>query len=265
VIDIHSHILPGVDDGARDFDESLRMLDLAAEGLTSGIVATPHADVRFPFDPVRARELTASLQQHGLRVYSGCEVHLTPENVARALAEPAGYTLNGGGCLLLELPDAVHPAMADPAIERLAASGLRVIIAHPERNRYMQQHPDYADRLVDAGCYLQLTARSLTGGFGPAASGMSTYLLKRRLAHFVASDAHGSSSRRPGLSQAFETLSKSYGETAARTLLAGNPAAALAGTAIGEMPAAPRWLASLFTRTSHGLRKPTVPQVPSLR
>lgn len=265
MIDIHSHFLPGVDDGARTLEESGKMLALAVEGGTRAIVATPHCDLRYRFDPEQCWQLAASLRElhpAGPRLYLGCELHLTPENLANSIAKPGAYSLNAGDCILLELPDLATPAIVNPAVEAFADSGLRVVIAHPERNQCIQRHMAYADQLVERGCYLQLSARSLNGGFGPAAEAAASYLLRRRLAHFIASDAHGATYRRPGLSAAFELVSKLYGEPAARILLIENPQAALSSLAIRHMPSAPGWLNSLFSHTSHGPRKPTAPPVP---
>lgn len=265
--DLHSHILPGVDDGAQTTEESLQMLDLAAEGGTRAIVATPHSDLRYRFDPERCRDLIELLREQrpaGPRLYLGCEVHLTPENIAKVLARPALYTLKGGDCLLLELPERIMPAMAAPAIGALLDAGLRVIIAHPERNSYIQHQRSYADWLVERGCFLQITGQSLNGGFGPAASSTAVHLLRRRLAHFIASDTHGATRRRPGLSRVFHTISKMHGERAARALFLENPEAALTGSPICRMPAAEGFFAFLFSRTSHtnGFRKQTIPQLP---
>ncbi len=249
MIDIHTHILPGVDDGAVIPEESSHMLDLAASDGTLAMVATPHSDLRYRFEPQRCRELLIRLRDsnpHGPRLYLGCELHLTRENIAGAIDNPSLYALNGCDCILLELPDRIAPPLVNPAIEALIRSGLRVIIAHPERNPYIQHQVSYAERLVDMGCYLQLTARSLTGAFGPPAVSSANHILKRRLAHFIASDAHGVSVRKPILSGAFENISKSYGVLAARALFTDNPEAALTGSAFRQMPAQHRWRASIF-------------------
>ena len=260
MIDIHSHILPRLDDGARDVDESIQMLELARDAGTKAMMTTPHADLRYEFDPERSASLRALLQERcpkGPLLYSGCEVHLTRENISKVLQNPDVFTLNGGDCLLLELPDLVMPQIVGPAITALNDAGLRVIIAHPERNPYIQYHLPYAQTLVDSGCYLQLTARSLVGGFGPAAASTATQILKRRLAHFIASDAHGIAKRKPGLAEAFESVAKSYGETAAHTLTVSNPEAVLSRSEIRRMPAATGWLASLFSRSSDAHREQT--------
>ena len=262
--DIHAHILPGVDDGAATLDEAVDMMCLAAEAGTTRIIATPHSDLRYRFDPQVCQELVSRLREAsagGPTVSLGCEVHLTVENVGRVVENPQMYTLNGGDCLLLELPDSISPAKAEPAIQALENAGLRVIIAHPERNRYIQKHPTYAERLVELGCFLQLTARSLDGGFGSAAASASSYLLKHRLAHFVSSDAHGAKARRPGLSAVYERISRLYGQAAAQLLTTQNPDAVLSGMAIQQMPVAHGWLNALYVRTTNAFRK-QIPHLP---
>ncbi|HYP06198.1 MAG TPA: CpsB/CapC family capsule biosynthesis tyrosine phosphatase [Bryobacteraceae bacterium] len=260
MIDIHSHVLPGIDDGAADFNESLQMLELARETGTTAMATTPHADLRYNFDPERSACLRAMLQEqcpNGPRLYSGCEVHLTPDNIARILKTPSAFTLNAGDCLLLELPDLVAPPMVTPALQALADSGLRVIIAHPERNPYIQQNPSYMRKLVDEGCYLQITARSLSGGFGPAASAAATHMLKRRLAHFIASDTHGVTRRKPCLDGVYGAIAKAYGEPAARMLLTHNPEAAVNRAEIRPMPGTSGWLTSFFSRPSQNYGEQT--------
>lgn len=128
MIDLHSHVLPGVDDGASNVQEARAMLEMAAADGTRVLVATPHADLRYDFDAALCRSLLerlTALAPTGLRLLSGCEVHLTPENTERVLHAPAAYSLGGSGWILLELPLAVVPRMVQPAIERLMDSGLR--------------------------------------------------------------------------------------------------------------------------------------------
>jgi len=146
------------------------MLDAAAESGTRAMVATPHSDLRYQFDASLCRGILGELQGRrtdGPRLYLGCELHLTPENVSNIIRDPAGYTLNGSDCALLELPDRIAPPMVNPALDAMTCAGLRVIIAHPERNLYLQQQRSWLDRLVESGCYLQLTARSLDGASAP--------------------------------------------------------------------------------------------------
>ena len=254
MIDIHTHVLPGVDDGPEGADVSEQMLRMAAEDGTTAIVATPHADLKYSFDPERCRELIEDLRKResSPQLYGGCELHLTPENIEKVTCDPKRFTLNGGDCVLLELPNAVLPEMVEPVLSVLFGSGLRVIIAHPERNPSIQRRIQFAEELVQAGCYLQLTAQSIQGGFGTAAESASAHILSRRLAHFVASDAHSATARRPLLSASYSKVSSRYGEAAARTLFRDNPSAALSGAPIRRVPAPGNWFSSLLPwRSNH--------------
>jgi protein-tyrosine phosphatase len=118
----------------------------------------------------------------------------------------------------------------------LVEAGLRPIIAHAERNIYIQRHPAYALRLVALGCYLQVTASSLFGSFGPASQEAAGRLLSKRLTHVIASDAHGIGQRRPILSKAYDHISQRFDEPTARLLFHDNPYAAIYGGPISEMP-----------------------------
>jgi protein-tyrosine phosphatase len=113
--------------------------------------------------------------------------------------------------------------------------------------------------LVEKGCYLQLTARSLNGGFGPVAKTTGDRILKRRVAHLIATDAHGSMKRRPGLASTLAEVRDAYGESVARTLLVDNPAAVLKSAGIRSMPAACNWFRSLFSKSPNADRNTAHP------
>jgi protein-tyrosine phosphatase len=258
MVDIHTHVLPGVDDGATSAEEAEAMLAMAAADGTAAMVATPHSDLRYAFDGELCRTLVEDFRRRapsGLRLCAGCEVHLTPENIERVIGNPAGYTLGGGDCILLELPVHLTAAVAEPAIEALMDRGLRVVIAHPERIPYVQQNPAFAARLVEAGCFLQLTAGSIQGSFGCAAEAAALNLLNRRFVHFVASDGHGSTRRRPLLSAAFAKVASTFGGSVADLLFKQNPEAALSCGAIRHMPLPSGWLSTLLARSFHVNRK----------
>lgn len=255
MIDIHTHVLPGIDDGAESLATSQEMLRMAQGDGIAGIVATPHANHQYEFDFERCRELVEEIRRccpDGPRLYPGCEVHLTPENVDRVMAHPRRYTLNGGDCLLLELPEEFRLQVIEPVLDALFGLGLRIIIAHPERNISIQHRRSIVDRLVERGCCMQITAQSINGGFGETAEAASGYMLTRRLAHFVASDAHGAVSRRPLLSAVFRKMRSRFGNAAANTLFVENPGAALSGAAIRQMPAPGNWFSSILSWRPNG-------------
>jgi protein-tyrosine phosphatase len=261
MMDIHTHILPGVDDGAPSMDVTAAMLAIALTDGITDLVATPHADMRYKFDFDRCRQELArvrSLCPNAPRLHLGCELHLSPENLEGAVRDPSRFTLNGHGCVLLELDDSIRPAAVDSAVQVLMDSGLRPIIAHPERNPYIQKNLSYAGTLVGLGCYLQLTAQSLGGSFGHAAEQASSQLLKRQLVHFVASDAHGSEHRRPLLASARADVAHRWGNAAARTLFIDNPRAAVTGTPIHQVLTVKRTIFTFFARPSHPRTAPAI-------
>jgi protein-tyrosine phosphatase len=261
MMDIHTHILPGVDDGSPAMAVTAAMLAIAvADGITD-IVATPHADLRYKFNFDRCRQELArvrSLCPNAPRLHLGCELHLTPENLEAAVREPSWFTLNGHGCVLLELADSIRPASVDSAVQILIDAGLRPIIAHPERNSHIQKNLSYAGTLVGLGCYLQLTAQSLGGSFGHPAEQASSHLLKRQLVHFVASDAHGSEHRRPLLASARADVAHRWGTAAAQTLFIDNPRAAITGAPIHHVLTAKRTIFTFFARPSHSRTAPAI-------
>jgi Capsular polysaccharide biosynthesis protein len=253
MMDIHTHILPGVDDGAGTIEVTSAMLAIALNDGITDMVATPHADLRYKFDFDHCRQELARVRSfcpQAPRLHLGCELHLTPENLDQAVRRPESFTLNGKGCVLLELADGLRPAAVDSAVHLLVEAGLRPIIAHPERNAYIQKNLSYAASLVAAGCYLQLTAQSLGGSFGHSAREASSHILKRQLAHFVASDAHGSEHRRPLLASAHADVSRHYGKAAAHMLFVDNPRAAISGSVIQTVLARRRSLFTFFARSS---------------
>jgi len=237
MIDIHSHILPGLDDGSPDAEESLAMLRQAAEAGTTDIVATPHSDLQFAFDPVLVEQKIAELAEAAgplIRIHYGCDFHLHYENVREALADPSRYAINHKTYLLVEVSELMSVRTAGEAIARLLGTGIYPILTHPERNRVLQQHISELERWVAGGCRLQITAQSLIGDFGRKARTCAFELLRRRLVDFVASDAHDSKNRTPRLDAAYAVVAKEFGSRYAQRLFETNPAAVLAGEPLPE-------------------------------
>jgi protein-tyrosine phosphatase len=227
------------------------MLQLAVARGTVEMVATPHANLLFAYSAsVTAAHLTAMRERAGdtPRLHQGCEVHLTRENLEAVLAAPADYCLGGGQCLLLELPDVFTEAAVAPALARLLGFGLRPVIAHPERNRVLQRHPEWLEKWVARDCLVQLTGGSVTGVFGRPAGEYAERLLRRGVAHFVASDGHSCQRRPPVLDDAREELTRRFGARHADILLVDNPGAALRGGSVISLPS-PSLRRRLFCRT----------------
>lgn len=233
--DIHAHVLPGLDDGPPEEAQSLAMLEMAHGHGTSVLVASPHANPFYHYDPDLVEELIDRLKPQappGLSLIRGCDFHLTFNNVENALRCPANFSINGRSYLLMELSELTVFANTDVLWGRLEEAGLRIILTHPERNALLRQRLDLIERWVDAGRYMQLTAGSLLGRFGPEAQRFAFLLLDRGLAHFVASDAHDLRHRPPRLDEAYCWLEGRYGRQLAEQLTVNNPLAAVEGRPI---------------------------------
>ncbi len=244
MIDLHCHVLWGIDDGASSLEESQAMLRASAADGVTDIVATPHSNLRFPYDPdiVDRRLLELSGSDSKPRIHRGCEFHLTFDNLDRLLETPSTYTINRSRYLLLECPDSHIGKHTEAILQRLMDAGLTPLLAHPERNPVLQKDLDRLDRWVELGCLVQLTALSITGGFGSHARSTASKILERGLAHVVASDAHDPERRSPRLSPARESVLRSCGDDAADLLFSHNPRCVLENLPVagGRLPVAPR-------------------------
>lgn len=232
VIDIHSHILPGIDDGPTALEDAVAMLKIAAECGTTDIVATPHANGRFTFNPELIDRKIAELQAAAgpvPRIHRGCDFHLTLENIQEALANPAKYAINNKRYLLVEFSDAFIPDTTPEIFDRFQAAGLTPVITHPERNVLLRTRIDRLRSWVENGCLVQITAQSLLGRFGRTAQHIASQLLQRNLAHFVASDAHDTKHRPPDLNEAYMYVARTWGEKCAQSVFVTAPRAAILG------------------------------------
>ena len=235
--DIHSHILYGVDDGAKTLEESLAMLRLAAEAGTTDIVATPHVNGQFEFDPELIDERIAELNARStIRIHRGCDFHLEAENIEDAIANPDKYTINNRGYLLVEFPDLSIFTSTQEILSDLISAGMMPIITHPERNNHLRQRLIDIGHWVELGCMVQVTAGSVTGRFGGRAKSCVDQLMERGLIHFVASDAHDLEHRPPSLREAYAELKRRWGAERVDPLFVDNPGAVLTGEAIDVDP-----------------------------
>ncbi len=244
MIDIHSHILPGLDDGARTLAESLQMLELAARSGTTDIVATPHANAEFPYDGIRIQTCFAQLSEAAqgmIRLHLGCDFHLSYENVQDALRHPDRYTVNNFSYLMVELADLVVTESAGNVLMRLREAGMIPVITHPERNVVIQRKLDTLREWVQQGCLVQITGQSLVGRFGPEAERSAHELVRSGLAHFVASDGHDCRDRPPRLDEAHRNIAQRYGAKVADRLCRENPAAVVAGEELPPVEARKWW------------------------
>jgi len=237
MIDLHCHILAGLDDGAANDGEALKMAEeLLAEGVDT-VVATPHYNGIYGADMAaiareveHCRELFA---KHGLplRLLPGGEIAMGAETLSlRRHGRLPG--LGGAQALLLELPSLFLVEGARRLIEECVAMGTLIVIAHPERNPTLLRDPKLAETLRYAGAHFQITAGSLDGQFGQVARDFAELLLRRRMVEYVASDLHPR--RKACLKKAAKRIKKLCGEEMATTLLWENPRTLLAGTLAGE-------------------------------
>lgn len=241
MIDLHCHILPGLDDGAADMAAAVQMARIAvADGITT-VVATPHlGEPPLPPAVISARlgllrdELAR--QQVSLEVVFGADVP-----ILAALDDFSGYSINRAGYLLVEFPHSFIPRNAGELLFRLRAAGLQPILTHPERNAAVLNNPAPLLALAREHVLLQVTADSLAGNFGPAARDCSIFLLEEGVVDFIASDGHGIASRRPVLSGGLEAAARVIGRDRARRLVADNPAAVLAGEKVRRETLDVRW------------------------
>jgi protein-tyrosine phosphatase len=237
MVDIHSHILPGLDDGAETLEESLAMLKIAAASGTTDIVGTPHANSEYAFDPEvvaqKLAELTAAAGD-SIRIHTGCDFHLQYENIQDSLEHPTKYTINHKNYLLVEFSDLMIFNTTADIFYQLRSAGMVPVVTHPERNWLLQKRFDAIKQWVSEGACLQVTAHSLVGRFGKHAREYADKLIKAGLVHFIASDAHGTKDRNPDMREAFEYVSDRYGPKRAELLFVVNPRAALEGRRLPE-------------------------------
>ena len=241
MIDIHHHLLPGLDDGSQSLENSIKMAEMAAQDGISHIVCTPHANDRYSFLRDRNERLLDELRAElGGRITLGlgCDFHMSYDNIQDALEHPGRYTINGKGYLLVEFAETSIPESTTDNLYELIVSKQRPIITHPERNPVLQRRPDRMAPWLREGALIQVTASSLTGRFGRTAQELAERLLKRNWVHFLATDAHNLDSRAPLLSIGFEYLKKHFGVETAQRLCITNPQAVFEGSAWPAQPEA---------------------------
>ena len=231
MIDLHTHLLPGWDDGAGGWEEARRMAEIALEDGVRKIVLTPHVFRlskrldEFSVLEERLNEFLEKMGGAGIDFFRGAEIYVHPEIVDSI--RQADLSINGSRYFFLEFPpDYVLPGVKD-LLFSIMLEGFTPIISHPERNVVFAQRPDLLCDLIRAGCLAQITAKSITGEFGSETRKTAQAFLTSNLVHLIASDAHNSAHRPPRLGAGVEEAGKIVGQERAWAMVREVPQAIL--------------------------------------
>jgi len=239
MVDIHCHILPDIDDGAKSWEMTAEMCRIAADDGITHIVATPHYNDEFLYDRERYTAMLGELHEAagGKLAFSlGCDFHFSSDNVRDALAHPQRYAIGESQYLLIEFSDYSIPSSAKHDLRSVSSNGIVPIITHPERNPVLRRAPEMLLEMVEQGCLVQVTANALTGFWGDRPKRMAEWLLSRGAVHFVASDAHDPKRRTPVLSPARSAIATLAGDEVADALVIHNPSAVVDGERLPFQP-----------------------------
>lgn len=227
--DIHCHILPGVDDGAKSIEESLEMLKIAAENGINRIILTPHnkpghKNIHTADMDALIEKLKERIKKSGLKIslIGGNELYYRME-LSEEIREGHARTMGDSRYVLIEFSPMDDYDYLRNGIYNLLSEGFFPIIAHVERYKCLLEHPDRVKDLSGMGAYIQVNAGSVMGEAGLLAKGFTRRLLKHELVHFVATDAHDTKKRAPELKKCADYIVKKYGEDAAVNIFINNP------------------------------------------
>ncbi|WP_373090791.1 tyrosine-protein phosphatase [Zhongshania sp.] len=232
MIDIHCHILPGLDDGAQTLRESLVLANAAVENGITHTVCTPHIHYgRYNNNAasisIVCNNLHNALIENGINLAISCaaEVRFDIEILSAIERDDIPFLgkWHGENILLLEFPHGDMPVGATVLTRKLLDYGIRPMIAHPERNKGLLERPEYLSPFIEQGCLLQLTAASVTGNFGPKSEMMALSLIEKGQATVVATDAHHIKRRPPLLKQAYNIVCERVGYDTAQQLMVNTP------------------------------------------
>lgn len=231
MIDIHTHILPGIDDGSQTMSDSIRMAQIAADSGVDALIVTPHCNIEGLYENYyddalvkrfRALETMIKEEKIPLDLYLGMEIYGT-EEVPELLRKGRLVTLNQSRYLLLEFSFRKDLLLIDFIISEIKEQGYIPVIAHPERYPFVQKHPDIVYQWIDQGCAIQINKGSILGNFGFSARNTALYLLEYHLVSFIASDAHSPLQRTTDLSRVYQYIKSKYSEKYTEILFKENP------------------------------------------
>jgi protein-tyrosine phosphatase len=239
VVDIHSHILPDVDDGPKTWDVSVDICKTAAADGITHMVATPHANDRYAYDREHFQELLNELQQkvgNEPKLLLGCDFHFSYDNLQDALARPTRYAIGNTRYLLVEFSNYSVPQSTTESLLKLGDHGLTPVITHPERNPILRENLERVIEFAEQGCVIQMTGSALTGFWGERTRRAAQWLLERQAVHVLATDAHDMQKRVPILSGARDAAAEICGEQIANALVEGNPSAIISDQSLPYFP-----------------------------
>jgi protein-tyrosine phosphatase len=251
VVDIHSHILPEVDDGPKSWDVCVAMCHAAAADGITHMVATPHANDRYHYDREYLQGLVTQLQQlvgDTPKISLGCDFHLSIDNIQDALAHPTRYVIEGTRYLLVEFSNYSVPQQTTDSFLKLGDCGITAIITHPERNPILRESLQRVVEWAEQGCVIQMTGSALTGFWGERTRRAAQWLLERQAVHVLATDAHDLEKRVPILSSSRDAAAEICGNEIAAALVEANPRAIVTNQ---PLPHFPRPLASSYRKNSN--------------
>jgi protein-tyrosine phosphatase len=230
MIDVHSHVLPFVDDGARSVEVAIEMCRIAHRDGITHLVATPHANFKYNYDRDAYLARLAELQRQvpEVNLMLGCDLHLSFENFEDAIANPKRYAIGNTRYVLIEFSDFGVPRSILDSLYQMHRAGMVTIVTHPERNLVLRSRFDLLQELASLGSILQITANSLTGFWGEEVRRCAEKMLINGLVRILASDAHDLRRRPPVLSKARATAARMIGAEAANRLVNDYPSRVIA-------------------------------------
>lgn len=226
MIDIHSHILTGIDDGAKNLEISKKLIELAKKSGTTDIIATPHTLSASEYEKPNwsvIEELVKEAKQEGINIYTGAELEVNWDIQELIKKDSSEYCLANSRYLLAELPSQTIPNYVDEFFYELQMKGKLIIIAHPERHPILQKDPNILYKWAKKGIFLQCNAGSFVGVFGSRAKHFAEVLLRHNLVHFIGSDAHNLRQRNTDIRIPKEKIIELIGEKKAKELFETNP------------------------------------------